>query len=250
MSLTNTTSATPSFTAPDVDSDSVSLTFTLTVTDSGGLSDTASVAVAVSDTDTSSNSVFATAVIDYGADPASVPSDGIFMNWDDTDGFYHNAVDAYPDAGADLDWLLGEVDETVAAGWGGDANGGYLILYFDTAFTKDGTDAADIIVHGFGYAYNTPFTSEKGAITVSVSADGENWTVVSDYDGYSNGDVWGANPDFYESSPGVPSTIMRIDLDDDVSNSYTGSISYIKFRLGDGTDGNGRAFFHQRRRRR
>ena len=243
VGLSDAGSAKPSFTAPDVDTDGASLIFKLTVTDTGGLSDTASVVIAVSDADTPSGSVFATAVIDYGADPASVPGDGIFMNWDDTNGFFHNSVAAYPDAGANLDWLLGTVDETSAAGWGGDANGGYLIVYFDTAFTADGTDAADIIVHGFGYAYNTPFSSEKGAITVSVSGDGENWTVVSDYEGYANGDVWAANPDFYESPPGVAATIMRIDLDDDVSGAYDGSVAYVKFRLGDGTDGNGRAFF-------
>jgi hypothetical protein len=227
-----------------VDADGVVLTFQLTVTDSGGLahSDTVSISITVSGSG-ANGSVFATAVVDYGSDPAPMPEEGIFMNWDSTYGFYHNEVAAYPDAGANLDWLLGEVDETRAAGWGGDANGGYLILSFDTAFTADGTDAADIIVHGFGYAYNTPFTSEKGAITVSVSADGENWTVISDYEGYANGDVWEANPDFYESSPGMPATIMRIDLDDDVSSAYDGSIAYIKFRLGDGTEGNGRAFF-------
>ncbi len=243
VSLSDATSATASFTAPEVAAAGAVLVFQLTVTDPGGLESTDAVTITVNDTDATAVSVFATAVIDHGADPASMPSDGIFMNWDDTDGFYHNSVDAYPDAGADLGWLLGEVDETKAAGWGGDANGGYLILYFDTAFTADGTDAADIIVHGFGYAYNTPFSAEKGAITVSVSADGENWTVVSDYDGYADGDVWEANPDFYESPPGVPATIMRIDLDDDISNTYTGSINYIQFRLGDGTDGNGRAFF-------
>ncbi|BBO83653.1 hypothetical protein DSCO28_42190 [Desulfosarcina ovata subsp. sediminis] len=243
VSLSNADSAAPSFTAPDVDADSASLTFTLTVTDTGGLSGTASVIITVGDADTSSDSVFATAVIDYGAYPASVPDDGIFMNWDNTEGFYHNEVTAYPDAGANLDWLLGEVDESQAAGWGGDANGGYLILYFDTAFTADGTDAADIVVYGFGYAYNTPFTSEKGAITVSVSADGENWTVVSDYEGYANGDVWEANPDFTESSPGVQSVIMQIDLDDAISHTYDGAISYLRFELGDGTEGHGRAFF-------
>ncbi|WP_319523064.1 choice-of-anchor U domain-containing protein [uncultured Desulfosarcina sp.] len=187
------------------------------------------------------DSTFATSVVAYGAN--TVPDAGIFMNWDSTSGFYHNSVDTYPDAGANLDWLLGEVDETVAAGWGGDANGGYLTLYFDTAFTADGTDAADIVVYGFGYAYNTPFTSEKGAITVSASADGENWTVVSDYAGYANGDVWEANPDFTESSPGVQSVIMQIDLDDDISNTYDGAISYLKFELGDGAVGHGRAFF-------
>jgi hypothetical protein len=188
-----------------------------------------------------STSTYATAVVDYGT--GTVPAAGMFMNWDRTNGFYHNPVSEYPDAGANLDWLLGPVDQTVAAGWGGDANGGTLTLHYDTAFTADGTDAADIIVHGFGYAYNTPFTEEKGAITVSVSADGTNWTVVSDYAGFANGSTWEANPDFYESPPGVPATIMRIDLDDDISNAYTGSVAYIRFRLGDGADGHGRAFF-------
>lgn len=178
---------------------------------------------------------YATSVVDY---------DAYFMNWDNVSTFYHNPVDEYPDAGADLDWLLGEVDETVAAGWGGDANGGTLTLYYDTAFAADGIDGtADIIVYGFGFAYNTPFSSEKGAMTVYASSDGENWTVISDYAGYDNGSTWEANPDFTESNPGVPSIIMQIDLDDDISNTYTGAISYLMFDLGDGETGHGRAFF-------
>lgn len=177
---------------------------------------------------------YATSVVDY---------DAIFMNWDSVNTFYHNEVAEYPGAGADLDWLLGAVDETVAAGWGGDANGGTLTLYYETAFTADGTDAADIIVYGFGFAYNTPFSSEKGAMTVYASSDGENWTIISDYAGYDNGSTWEANPDFTESNPGMPSIIMQIDLDDDISNIYDGTISYLKFDLGDGETGHGRAFF-------
>jgi hypothetical protein len=185
---------------------------------------------------------YATSVVDYGA--GTIPAAGIFMNWTEDSGFFHNPVPEYPNAGADLDWLLGSVDETVAAGWGGDANGGYLTLYYDTAFTADGTDGtADIIVYGFGFAYNTPFSSEKGAITVSASSDGVNWTVISDYAGYSGGSTWEANPDFTQSAPGVPSIIMSIDLDDDISDTYEGLISYLKFELGDGTVGHGRAFF-------
>ena len=170
--------------------------------------------------------------------------DAYFMNWDDTSGFYHNEVAQYPNAGADLGWLLGAEDQTVAAGWGGDANGGYLILGYDTPFEADGVEGtADIIVYGFGFAYNTPFSSEKGAIRVYASSDGENWTVVPDYAGYDNGDAWEANPDFTQSSPGVPSVIMEIDLDDDISNPCTGAISFLKFELGDGETGHGRAFF-------
>jgi len=177
---------------------------------------------------------YATSVVDY---------DAYFMNWDSVNTFYHNPVDGYPDAGADLDWLLGPEDQTVAAGWGGDANGGPLTLYYETAFAADGTDSADIVVYGFGYAYNTPFSLEKGAMTVSASSDGENWTVISDYAGYDNGSTWEANPDFTESNPGVPSIIMEIDLDDDISNAYDGPISYLKFELGDDQTGHGRAFF-------
>ena len=184
---------------------------------------------------------YATSVVDYGAN--IIPAAGMFMNWDEANGFYHNSVAEYPDAGANLDWLLGPVDETVAAGWGGDANGGSLTLYYETAFTADGTDAADLVVYGFGFAYNTPFSLEKGAITVSASADGENWTVISDYAGYANGSTWEANPDFTESAPGVPSVIMEIDLDDAISNTYDGLIAYLQFDLGDGTEGHGRAFF-------
>ncbi len=179
-------------------------------------------------------STYASSVIDY---------DAYFMNWDTSTGFYHNPVSGYPDAGADLDWLLGAEDQTVAAGWGGDANGGYLTLYYDTAFTADGTDAADIIVYGFGFGYNTPFSLERGGITVSASGDGSNWTVISDYAGYDNGSTWEANPDFTQSPPGVPSVIMEIDLDDDISNTYSEAISYLKFELGDGETGHGRAFF-------
>ena len=192
----------------------------------------------------SAGSTFATAVEDYSASPAPAPAEGIFMNWDSTNGFCHNPVDAYPDAGANLDWLLGEVDETRAAGWGGDANGGYLILAFDTAFTADGTDAADIVVYGFGYAYNTPFSpTEKGAVKVYASGNGTDWTVISEYTGSPGEEGYVANPDFTESSPGVPSVIMQIDLDDDISNTYYGAIAYLRFELGDGTEGHGRAFF-------
>jgi hypothetical protein len=177
---------------------------------------------------------YATSVVDY---------DAYFMNWDSVNTFYHNEVSEYPGAGADLDWLLGPEDQTVAAGWGGDANGGTLTLYYDTGFTADGTNAADIIVYGFGFAYNTPFSLEKGAMTVYASSNGTDWTIISDYDGYDNGSTWEANPDFTESNPGVPSVIMQIDLDDDISNSYDGLISYLKFELGDGETGHGRAFF-------
>jgi hypothetical protein len=135
------------------------------------------------------------------------------------------------------------VDTSVAAGWGGDANGGYLVLGYDTAFAADGTDAADILVHGFGFAYNTPFSMEKGAIRVSASGNGTDWTVISDYAGYSGGGAWEANPDFTESPPGVPSIIMSINLDDAISNIYTDPVSYLKFELGDGTVEHGRAFF-------
>ncbi len=184
----------------------------------------------------SAASTYATSVVDYN---------GYFMNWDTTSTFYHNPVDEYPDAGANLSWLLGAEDQTVAAGWGGDANGGTLTLYFETGFAADGTSAADIIVYGFGFAYNTPFSLEKGAITVYASTTGEegSWTVISDYAGYDNGTTWEANPDFTQSPPGVPSVIMGIDLDDDISNTYAGVIYYLKFELGDGETGHGRAFF-------
>ncbi len=184
----------------------------------------------------SAASTYATSVVDY---------DGYFMNWDSVNTFYHNEVTEYPDAGADLSWLLGAEDQTVAAGWGGDANGGTLTLYYETGFTAGGTDDADIIVYGFGFGYNTPFSLEKGAITVYASTTGEDgsWTVISDYAGYDNGSTWEANPDFTQSAPGVPSVIMEIDLDDDISNSYDGVINYLKFELGDGETGHGRAFF-------
>jgi hypothetical protein len=185
---------------------------------------------------------YATSVVDYGT--GTIPSAGMFMNWDSTNGFYHNSVDGYPDGGADLDWLLGAEDQTVAAGWGGDANGGYLVLGYDTAFQADGVaGTADIVVYGFGFGYNTPFSLEKGAVTVSASSDGVNWTTISDYAGYDNGGAWEANPDFSQSAPGVPSTIMEIDLDDEISNTYLGAISYLKFELGDGAIGHGKAFF-------
>jgi len=177
---------------------------------------------------------YATSVADY---------DGYFMNWDATNGFYHNPTTEYPDAGANLGWLLGAEDQAVAAGWGGDANGGTLTLFYEIPFTADGTSAADIIVYGFGFAYNTPFSPEKGAITVYASTDGDNWTTISDYAGYSNGSAWEANPDFTESAPGVPSVIMEIDLDDEISSAYNGFISYLKFELGDGETGHGRALF-------
>ncbi|WP_319523066.1 VPLPA-CTERM sorting domain-containing protein [uncultured Desulfosarcina sp.] len=178
---------------------------------------------------------YATSVVDY---------DGYFMNWDSTDGFYHNEVTEYPDAGADLSWLLGGVDETVAAGWGGDADGGTLTLYYETGFTADGTAAFDINVYGFGFAYNTPFnSSEMGAIKVYASSDGTNWTVISEYTGTIGEEDYVANPDFTFSYPGVPSTIMSIDLDDDISSTFDGVISYLMFELGDGTTGHGRAFF-------
>lgn len=183
-------------------------------------------------------STYATAVTEY------FPAEGSnFMNWDNATGFYHNEVPAYPGAGADLSWALGPVDETVAAGWGGDANGGYQTFQFATPFMADGTANDDIVVHGFGFAYNTPFSPEKGAIRVSASGNGSDWTAISDYAGYSGGGAWEANPDFFESPPGVPSIIMRIDLDDAISNPYSDPISFLKFELGDGEIGHGRAFF-------
>ena len=188
-------------------------------------------------------STYATTVVEYSSAPAPAPPAGIFMNWDSTNGFHHNEVPAYPGAGADLDWLLGPVDRTKAAGWGGDANGGYLTLSYDTAFMADGTSAADILIDGCGFAYNTPFSLEKGAIRVSASGNGSDWTIISDYAGYSGGGAWGANPDFSQSPPGVMATIMSIDLDDAISNLYSDPISYLKFELGDGTAGHGRAFF-------
>jgi hypothetical protein len=185
-----------------------------------------------------------TIVVEYSSAPAPPPPNGIFMNWNNPgSGFHHNPVPEYPGAGADLDWLLGPVDQTVAAGWGGDANGGYLTLSYNTAFMADGASSADIIVHGFGFAYNQPFSLEKGAIKVSASGNGSDWTVISDYAGDSGGGAWEANPDFSESPPGVPSIIMEIDLDDAISNLYSDPISYLKFELGDGTVGHGRAFF-------
>ncbi|BBO83655.1 hypothetical protein DSCO28_42210 [Desulfosarcina ovata subsp. sediminis] len=178
---------------------------------------------------------YATSVVDY---------DGYFMNWDTTSSFYHNEVTEYPNAGADLSWLLGAEDQTVAAGWGGDANGGTLTLHFDTGFTADGTDAYDIYVYGFGFAYNTPFnSSEMGAVKVYASSNGTDWTVISEYTGTLGEEDYVANLDFTFSSPGVPSVIMSIDLDDDISNTYDGVISYLKFELGDGETGHGRAFF-------
>ena len=183
----------------------------------------------------SAASTYATSVVDY---------DAYCMNWDSTSGFYHNEVSEYSGAGADLSWLLGAEDQSVAAGWGGDANGGTLTLYYETGFTADGDDTtADIIVYGFGFGYNTPFSLERGAMTVYASSDGENWTVISDYAGYDSGSTWEANPDFTQSPPGVPSIIMQIDLDDDISDTYDGVISYLKFELGDGETGHGRAFF-------
>ncbi len=173
---------------------------------------------------------YATSVVGY---------DGLFMNWNSTLSFHHDGSYA---AGADLSWVSGAADYN-AAGWGGDANGGTLTLGFETAFAADGTAAADILVTGCGFGYNTPFSLQKGAITVYASSDGTDWTVISDYAGYDNGTTWEANPDFTESAPGVMATIMAIDLDDDISNTYAGLISYLKFELGDGTTGHGRAFF-------
>ncbi len=236
VSLSGTTSASCSFTAPEVEVAGTVLTFRLTVTDGNGRSGSDSVQVTVGDKQ-ESGSVFATAVVSYGA--AIVPADGIFMNWNSTLSFHHDADFA---AGADLGWVLGPAD-AAAAGWGGDANGGYLVLSFETPITGDGAAGADILVHGCGYAYNVPFSAEKGAITVSASSDGVTWTVISDYAGYGNGGGWEANPDFTESAPGIMSTILVIDLDDGVSNTFSGAISYLKFELGDGAEGNGRAFF-------
>ena len=176
---------------------------------------------------------YATSVVNY---------DGYFMNWDSTNSFYHNEVTEYSGAGADLSWLLGAEDQTVAAGWGGDANGGTLDLYYETGFVAG--DGVDINVYGFGFAYNTPFnSSEMGAIKVYASSDGEEWTVISTYTGTLGEEDYAANPDFTFSSPGVPSTIMSIDLDDDISNTYEGVISYLRLELGDGETGHGRAFF-------
>ncbi len=242
VALSGADSGTPSFTVPDIDETETKLEFTLTVTDAGMLTCSDTVKVTVNKSD-SSGSVFATAVTDYGSDPANMPENGIFMNWDSENGFYHNEISAYPGAGADLSLALGPVDESVAAGWGGDASGGFWIFEFEEPISSDGSESVDIAVHGFGYAYNTPFSGEKGAVLVYASSDGTDWNLVSEYAGYDNGDAWESNPDFRESAPGMPSVVMYIDLDDDVSGTFTGSISYLKFVLGDGTDGNGRAFF-------
>ena len=46
----------------------------------------------------SADSTFATSVVDYSSAPAPAPAAGIFMNWDSTNGFYHNEVPEYPGA--------------------------------------------------------------------------------------------------------------------------------------------------------
>ncbi|PID39927.1 MAG: hypothetical protein CR984_05830 [Proteobacteria bacterium] len=241
VELSDADTATPSFRAPAVEAGGASLIFELTVTDNGGLSATTTVCIDVDDTPAVTRSVYATEVIDYGASP--MPDSGMFMNWNRTDGFFKNAVGAYPEAGADLNHLLAPMDSTTAAGWCVDASGGYLTLAFETVFQADGTAEADIVVHGFGDAYNTPHTDEKGAVTISVSPDGEMWTVVSDYAGYADGDTWTPNLDFFESPSGVPAPVIEIDLDDDIANAYIGPVAYIRFRLGDGSTGHGSSFF-------
>ena len=158
------------------------------------------------------------------------------------------------------DNFLGPSDR-FTSGWGGAASGGSLIFCFDTPFV-DG-DGPDILVDGFGYGFNMPFSDELGTVNVyiadasynpviidvdphtglvTITGDETKWVKISDWEKnvnpdpgsheYGYGDVWvSGNPDFkYDSYPGGYCDLFLCDL----AGSGITSASYIKFELGNG----------------
>ena len=175
--------------------------------------------------------------------------------------------------------FLGPSDR-FTSGWGGAASGGSLILCFDTPFVDGEGD--DILVDGFGYAFNMSFSIEMGAVNVyvadvsynpvisgvdphtglvTITGDETKWVKISGWERtpnpdpgdkqYGYGDLWvSGNPDFdYESYPDGYCDLLLCDLAD----AGISSASYIKFELGnggmywnepkDGWDTTGRAIF-------
>lgn len=158
------------------------------------------------------------------------------------------------------DNFLGPSDR-FTSGWGGAASGGSLILCFDTPFV-DG-EGHDILIDGFGYGFNIPFSEELGAVNVyvadasydpaisdtdphtglvTIKGDETKWVKISGWEKAVNpdpgnelhgfGDLWvSGNPDFdYESFPGGYCDLFLCDL----AGSGIDSASYIKFELGNG----------------
>ena len=160
----------------------------------------------------------------------------------------------------DYDNFLGPSDK-FTSGWGGAASGGSLILCFDTPFV-DG-EGTDILVDGFGYGFNMPFSDERGTVNVyvadasynpvisdvdphtglvTITGDETKWVKISGWERTANpdpgnheygyGDVWvSGNPDFnYDSFPGGYCDLFLCDL----AGAGIPSASYIKFELGNG----------------
>ncbi len=176
------------------------------------------------------------------------------------------------------DNLLGTPDYA-AAGWGGAASGGSLVLAFDEDII-DG-DGIDFMVHGFGFCFNKAFSAERGTVRiyaattayaptvsaadddgpgplgeVTITGDENQWVLLSEWKGWGDWDgdpdtpdTWEGNPDHnYGSAPGAYGEYLWGDLAD----GGLSSARYIKFELGDGghyidpysgENNNGRAFF-------
>ena len=179
----------------------------------------------------------------------------------------------------DYDNFLGAPDY-VAAGFGGAASGGSLVVAFDQDFVNG--DGIDFMLHGFGFCFNEAFSTERGTIRIYVAGadynpaitaadsdgpgplgqitiigDESKWVLLSEWQGWGDwdddpdtADTWDGNPDMnYSSSPGTYGEFLWGDLE----GSGLESARYIKFELGDGghfinsytgdEDNNGRALF-------
>jgi len=156
-----------------------------------------------------------------------------------------------------------------AAGFGGAASGGSLVIAFDQDIFNGNDDVIgqdplgnevnyggiDFMVHGFGFCFNQAFSAERGTVRiyaatadynptisaadpdgpgplgeVTITGDEDQWVLLSEYTGYEDG-VWSGNPNMaYTSSPGAYGQFLWGDL----SDGGLESARYLKFVLGDG----------------
>jgi len=167
----------------------------------------------------------------------------------------------------------------VAAGFGGAASGGSLVVAFDQDIVNG--NGIDFMVHGFGFCFNQAFSAERGTVRiyaatadynptisaadpdgpgplgeVTITGDESQWVLLSEWKGWGDWDndpdtpdTWEGNPDMnYGSSPGAYGQFLWGDL----SDGGLETARYLKFVLGDGghyidpytgENNNGRAFF-------
>jgi hypothetical protein len=201
---------------------------------------------------------------EWDEDQQQVVNTGTVIHIDETviqgpDQDWSTPGDIHPGV-INYDSFVGPSDK-FTSGWGGAASGGSLILCFDTPFV-DG-EGPDILVDGFGYGFNMPFSAEMGTVDVyvadasynptitdadlhtglvTITGDETKWVKVSGWErtanpdpgnqAYGYGDVWvSGNPDFnYRSFPGGYCDLFLCDLAD----AGISSASYIKFELGNG----------------